>query len=193
MNHIIISTLLLLVGIIVGFGLTLLINTLRENNASKKISLMMEEASKKADQLKRDSLMEAKEKNFQLKQELDKEIKEKKQELKESELRLEKREGSLDKRDEICQKRETTIDEREEKLTQRQKEIQQEQVEVENLKKEQLELLEKISGFSKEKAREVVMQKVKDAMAKEVTLYINEQEMEAKLTAEKKAKDMLLI
>ena len=99
MNHIIISTLLLLVGIIVGFGLTLLINTLRENNASKKISLMMEEASKKADQLKRDSLMEAKEKNFQLKQELDKEIKEKKQELKESELRLEKREGSLDNRD----------------------------------------------------------------------------------------------
>ena len=192
MNHIIISTLLLLVGIIVGFGLTLLINTLRENNASKKISLMMEEASKKADQLKRDSLMEAKEKNFQLKQELDKEIKEKKQELKESELRLEKREGSLDKRDEICQKRETTIDEREEKLTQRQKEIQQEQVEVENLKKEQLELLEKISGFSKEKAREVVMQKVKDAMAKEVTLYINEQEMEAKLTAEKKAKELIV-
>ncbi|MDD6244665.1 MAG: Rnase Y domain-containing protein, partial [bacterium] len=192
MNHMIISTLLLLVGIIVGFGLTLLINTLRENNASKKISLMMDEASKKADQLKRDSLMEAKEKNFQLKQELDKEIKEKKQELKESELRLEKREGSLDKRDEICQKRETTIDEREEKLTQRQKEIQQEQVEVENLKKEQLELLEKISGFSKEKAREVVMQKVKDAMAKEVTLYINEQEMEAKLTAEKKAKDLIV-
>ena len=63
---------------------------------------------------------------------------------------------------------------------------------MENLKKEQLELLEKISGFSKEQAKEVVMQNVKSTMAKEVTLYINEQEMEAKLTAEKKAKELIV-
>lgn len=192
MNQIILSTLLLLVGLVIGFGLTMLINTLRKNNATKKIEEMLEEANKKADQLKRDSIMEAKEKNYQLKQEVDKEIKEKKQELKENELRLEKRESSMDKRDEICQKREATLDEREEKLTQRQKEIQQEQIEVENLKKEQLDLLEKISGFSKEKAKEVVMQKVKESMAREVTVYINEKEMEAKITAEKKAKELIV-
>lgn len=192
MNQIILSTLLLLVGLVIGFGLTMLINTLRKNNATKKIEEMLEEANKKADQLKRDSIMEVKEKNYQLKQEVDKEIKEKKQELKENELRLEKRESSMDKRDEICQKREATLDEREEKLTQRQKEIQQEQIEVENLKKEQLDLLEKISGFSKEKAKEVVMQKVKESMAREVNVYINEKEMEAKITAEKKAKELIV-
>ena len=192
MNQIILSTLLSLVGLVIGFGLTMLINTLRRNNATKKIEEMLSDANKKADQLKRDSIMEAKEKNYQLKQEVDKEIKEKKQELKENELRLEKRESSMDKRDEICQKREATLDEREEKLTQRQKEIQQEQIEVENLKKEQLDLLEKISGFSKEKAKEVVMQKVKESMAREVTVYINEKEMEAKITAEKKAKELIV-
>lgn len=192
MNQLILSTLLLLVGLVIGFGLTMLINTLRENSASKKIEEMLDEANKKADQLKRDSIMEAKEKNYQLRQEVDKEIKEKKQELKDNELRLEKRESSMDKRDEICQKREATLDEREEKLTQRQREIQQEQAEVENLKKEQLDLLERISGFSKEKAKEVVMQKVKETMAREVTVYINEKEMEAKITAEKKAKELIV-
>ena len=192
MNQIILSTLLLLVGLIIGFGLTMLINILKENSANKKISLMLEEATKKAEQMKRDSLMEAKEKNFQLKQEFDKEMKEKKQELKENELRLEKRESSMDKRDEICQRREATLDEREEKLTQRQKEIQAGQDEVENLKKEQLNLLEKISGFSKEQAKEVVMQKVKDGMAREVSIYINEKEMEAKITAEKQAKELIV-
>ena len=192
MNQIILSTLLLLVGLIIGFGLTMLINILKENSANKKISLMMEEATKKAEQMKRDSLMEAKEKNFQLKQEFDKEMKEKKQELKENELRLEKRESSMDKRDEICQRREATLDEREEKLTQRQKEIQAGQDEVENLKKEQLNLLEKISGFSKEQAKEVVMQKVKEGMAREVSIYINEKEMEAKITAEKQAKELIV-
>ncbi|MBD9098335.1 ribonuclease Y [bacterium] len=188
----ILSTLLLLVGLIIGFGLTMLINILKENSANKKISLMLEEATKKAEQMKRDSLMEAKEKNFQLKQEFDKEMKEKKQELKENELRLEKRESSMDKRDEICQRREATLDEREEKLTQRQKEIQAGQDEVENLKKEQLNLLEKISGFSKEQAKEVVMQKVKEGMAREVSIYINEKEMEAKITAEKQAKELIV-
>ena len=192
MNQIILSTLLLLVGLIIGFGLTMLINILKENSANKKISLMLEEATKKAEQMKRDSLMEAKEKNFQLKQEFDKEMKEKKQELKENELRLEKRESSMDKRDEICQRREATLDEREEKLTQRQKEIQAGQDEVENLKKEQLNLLEKISGFSKEQAKEVVMQKVKEGMAREVSIYINEKEMEAKITAEKQAKELIV-
>ena len=192
MNQIILSTLLLLVGLIIGFGLTMLINILKENSANKKISLMLEEATKKAEQMKRDSLMEAKEKNFQLKQEFDKEMKEKKQELKENELRLEKRESSMDKRDEICQRREATLDEREEKLTQRQKEIQAGQDEVENLKKEQLNLLEKISGFSKEQAKEVVMQKVKEGMAREVSIYINEKEMEAKIIAEKQAKELIV-
>ena len=192
MNQIILSTLLLLVGVIIGFGLTMLINILKENSANKKISLMLEEATKKAEQMKRDSLMEAKEKNFQLKQEFDKEMKEKKQELKENELRLEKRESSMDKRDEICQRREATLDEREEKLTQRQKEIQAGQDEVENLKKEQLNLLEKISGFSKEQAKEAVMQKVKEGMAREVSIYINEKEMEAKITAEKQAKELIV-
>ena len=192
MNQIILSTLLLLVGLIIGFGLTMLINILKENSANKKISLMLEEATKKAEQMKRDSLMEAKEKNFQLKQEFDKEMKEKKQELKENELRLEKRESSMDKRDEICQRREATLDEREEKLTQRQKEIQAGQDEVENLKKEQLNLLEKISGFSKEQDKEVVMQKVKEGMAREVSIYINEKEMEAKIIAEKQAKELIV-
>ena len=68
MNQIILSTLLLLVGLVIGFGLTMLINTLRRNNATKKIGEMWSDANKKADQLKRDSIMEAKEKNYQIKQ-----------------------------------------------------------------------------------------------------------------------------
>ena len=43
MNQIILSTLLLLVGLVIGFGLTMLINTLRKNNATKKIEEMLED------------------------------------------------------------------------------------------------------------------------------------------------------
>ena len=54
---------------------------------------------------------------------------------------------------------------------------------MEEIKKEQLELLEKISGFSKEKAKDLVMKQVKENMTKEISEYIREQENEAKLTA----------
>ncbi len=192
MNQMILSIFLILIGLIVGFGLTVIYNSLREKNTTDKINKMLEEAQKNADKLKRDAIMEAKEKNYQLKNEVDKEIKEKKSELKESEARLLQRESSMDKRDELYQKREATLDERENKLTQKQKEIQKEEEKVEDIKKEQLEILEKISGFSKEKAKELVMKNVKEAMEKEISIYIAEQEEEAKLTSEKKAREFIV-
>ncbi len=192
MKEIAFSILLLMIGLISGFGLTMLISMIRENSATKKINHMLEEAHKNAEKLKRDSIMEAKEKSYQLKNEIDKEIKERKNELKENETRLLQRESSMDKRDEICQKREATLDEREEKLTQRLQDIQQQQAKVEEIKKEQLTLLEQISGFSKDKAKQLVMNNVKDAMKREIAVYISEQETEAKLTAEKKARELIV-
>ena len=192
MNNIVFSILLIMIGLVCGFGLTLLVNLLRENATSNKIALMLEEAKKNAEKVKRDTIMEAKEKAYQLKNDVDKEIKEKKAELKETENRLLQRENSMDKRDELYQKREATLDSREEKLTQKQKEIQEEQGKVEELKKQQLDLLEQISGFSKEKAHDLVMKNVKEAMSREIALYISEQEIEAKLTVEKKSKELIV-
>ena len=63
---------------------------------------------------------------------------------------------------------------------------------MEKLKEEQLKLLESISGYSKEKARELVMKKVEDAMTLEIAAYIKEKEAEAKLEVDKKSKNMLV-
>ena len=103
------------------------------------------------------------------------------------------RENTLDKRDELFQKREISLDERELKLSEKQKNIQDEQTKVEEIKQEQLNLLAEISGFSKEKAKDLVMKKVEEQMSKEITSYIKERENEAKLEADKKAKDLLVI
>ena len=192
MERILISILLVFFGFFCGFGLTFLVNYLREGATSKKIDKMLDEASKNADKIKRDAVMEAKEKAYQLKLEVDKDIKEKKSELKDNETRLLQREGSLDKRDELCQKREATLDEREEKIIQRQKEIQDEQAKVEEIKKQQIALLEEISSYSKEKAHDLIMQSVKDSMSREIAIYISEQENEAKMNADKKAHELIV-
>ena len=192
MNEMLLSILLIIFGLICGFGLTFLVTYIREGTTSKKIDKMLSDAEKNADKIKRDAVMEAKEKSYQLKLEVDKDIKEKKAELKDSENKLLQRESSLDKRDEICQKRESNLDEREEKLIQRQKDIQEKEAKVEEIKKEQISLLEEISGYSKEKAHDLIMKNVKESMSREIAIYISEQENDAKMTADKKAQEMIV-
>lgn len=187
-----ISILLVVVGLGTGAVGSFAVSKIKEKNASNKASSILEKAKKDGEKAKRELLFEAKEEVHKLKMEIDKEIKEKKSELKESEERLIQREKNMDKRDETYQKRENLLDERDEKLSLKQQELLNEQVKVEEIKKEQLDLLEKISGFTKEKAKKMVMNKVEESMNKEITMYIKERENEAKLEVDKKAKNLLV-
>ena len=186
------SILLVAVGLLIGFIIAFIINSLKVSKASKKAEAMIAQAKKEIEKAKRDAAIEQKEEAHKLKMDLDKEIRERKEELKESENRLLQREASIDKRDEMHQKRELALDEREEKLSERQIEIQNEKSKVEEIKREQLELLEKISGFSKDKARELVMSQVRENMSKEISEYIHERENEAKLQADKSAREYIV-
>ena len=192
MDSILFSILLIVVGLILGFVLNTIINHFRENNAFKKVDLILEKAKKDAERTKRDSILETKEEIHKLKLDYEKEVKERKAELKESEERLIQREKNMDKRDELYQKRELTLDERENKLFDKQKEIQDEQVKVEEIKQQQLDLLHEISGINGDKAKEMVMSKVKESMTKEISAYIKERENEAKLEVDRKAKELLV-
>ncbi|MDO5393527.1 MAG: ribonuclease Y [Mycoplasmatota bacterium] len=192
MNNTMISILLIAVGLLIGFIIAFVINSLKVSKASKKAESMIASAKKEIEKAKRDAAIEQKEEAHKLKMDLDKEIRERKEELKESENRLLQREANIDKRDEMYQKRELALDEREEKLSERQIEIQNEKSKVEEIKKEQLDLLEKISGFSKEKAREQVMSQVRENMSKEIAEYIHERENEAKLQADKSAREYIV-
>ena len=63
---------------------------------------------------------------------------------------------------------------------------------MEEIKKEQLEKLEKISCYSKEEAREIILKKVEEDMSLEIAAYIKDKEAEAKMTVDKNAKSLLV-
>ncbi len=192
MNHIVFSILLVLIGLFVGIIFMMILNSLKVLSATKKANKLLEDAETQADKLKRDSILEAKEENHRLKNELNQEIKEKKSEIKESEERLLAREESIDRRDQILQNREQILDSKEQDLLDKQKDIQKEQVELENTKNEQIKLLEKIAGYTKEEAKDEIMKKVENMMDLEITSYIKDREAEAKLEVDKNAKNMLV-
>lgn len=192
MNNTVFSILLVIIGLFLGIGLTFIINHFRVNNAESKINQLSEKARKESEKLKRDMLFEAKEEAHKLKMDLDKEIKEKKAEIKESENRLIQREQNMDKRDENYQKREQFLDNREEKMQEQIKKIQNDQAEMEKLKQEQIDMLSKISGLDKNRAKDLIMKKVEESMNIEIANYIKEKEDEAKLNADKNAKNLLV-
>ncbi len=192
MNSTIFSILIFVLGIIIGLVVLSIINYIKNKKIEKKADSIIASAKKEADKIKRETLFETKEEVNKLKLEADKEIKEKKNEIKESEERILQREKNIDKRDEMMQSREKSLEDRENNLLKKQDEIQEIKEKMEAIKREQLEELEKISGFSKEQARESVMKLVEEKMAKEIATYIKERETEAKLDVDAKAREMLV-
>lgn len=192
MNDGLLFILALLVGIIVGAIIILVVNFIRNRNNENKAGKMIEQAKKEAEKQKRDALLELKEESYRLKQETDKEIKEKKSEIKEAEERLLQRENSLDKREELLQKRDAMLDQKDSTLVNKQKDLQEKEAKIEELLKSEMEQLENIAKFTKEKAHDLIMKRVEENMSREIAEYIKEQETEAKLKANEAAKNLIV-
>ena len=182
----------LLVGLVAGGLVTFLIVVFTGAGAGKKAEKLLNEAKKEADKHKRDSLLELKEESFKLKQETDKEIKERKAEITQSEERLLQREQSLDKREEMLQNRDNMLEQKDNNLSALQKQVQEKESKMDDLLKEEMEKLETIAKFSKEKAHDMIMQKVESSMEVEIAEFIKEREAEAKLEVDNKAKNLLV-
>ena len=187
-----VAILALLIGIILGIIVILVVNYLRGKNESNKATKLIDQAKKEAEKQKRDTLLELKEESYRLKQETDKEIKEKKAEIKESEERLLQREKSLDKREEILQNRDNMLDQKDNNLLSKQKDLQEKEAKIDELMKSEMEQLESIAKFSKEKAHDLIMKRVEESMSLEIADYIKQQEAEAKLQANETAKNLII-
>ena len=192
MDNVIISILLVVVGLLVGAFIMIIVNKLKVSAAQKEADKLIQDAKKEAEKAKRDGILELKEESYKLKNQTDAEIKEKKKELNDLSQRIDNREKSLDKRDELLTEREKNLDQKDKDLLAQQKEIQEKDAKMESIIKEQIALLEKISGFSKEKARETILKKVEDEMGKEISIYLKEREDAAKLEADRKAKELIV-
>ncbi len=191
-TNMLVSILLVLVGFGVGIITMFIFNFVRKNRATNTADDILNKANAEAEKIKKDTIAEAKEEIKQLKEENEKEIKEKKEEIKETEKRLNSREESIERREQSLDNRENSLEEKENNLINKQNVIQDEEAKVEEIKKEQLELLEKISSYTKEQAREIILKQVEETMTLEITTLIKEKEAEAKLVVDKNAKNLLV-
>ena len=163
-----------------------------KNAASSKVKAaeersrqIIDDAVKTAEDKKRESMLEIKEESIKAKNDLDKEIKERRNEIQKNERRIVQKEENLDRKLEAIEKREAGFAAKEETLN-KQKE------EVAKLNEQRLQELERISGLTSEQAKEYLLKTIEEDVKIDTAKLIKEMETQAKEEAGKKAKDYVV-
>ena len=154
-------------------------------NAEEKARGIIDEAVKTAEEKKRESMLEIKEESIKAKNDLDKEIKERRNEISRNERRIVQKEENVDKKLEAIEKREAGFAVKEE-------ELKKQKIEISKLNEQRLQELERISGLTSEQAKEYLLKTIEEDVKLDTAKLIKEMENKAKEEADKKAKDYVV-
>ncbi len=165
--------------------------TYRKKIAEKEISSAEEEARriineaiKSSESKKREALLEAKEEILQSRTEYEKEEKSRRADLQKQERRLQQKEENLDRKTE-------NIEKKEELLASKHAAADKAQEEIDLIKRSQTEMLERISGFTVEEAKQYLISQVEGEVTHEAAVKIKEIEQRAKEEADQRAKEIV--
>ena len=174
----------LLIGILVGIQI-------RKKKAEREISSaedeakrIINEAIKSAESKKREALLEAKEEILKNRAEYEKEVKERRADMQRQERRLQQKEENIDRKTDAIEKKE-------EALAEKHDAILKEQDEIKLIKRSQTEMLERISGFTADQAKEYLIQQVESEVTHETAMKIKEIEARAKDEADQRAREIV--
>ena len=157
----------------------------RLGDADTKARQIIDDAIKTAEEKKRESMIEVKEETIKARSELDQEIKERRNEMTRSERRIQQKEENIDKKTEQIERREQSLAAKEENLAKKKEE-------VDRLGEQRTEELEKVSGLTRDEAKELIIRTVEEDVKHEVAIRIKEAETNAKEEADKRAKEYIV-
>lgn len=153
-------------------------------SASQEAARIVNNAMTEAEQKKKETILEAKDEIHKLRSETERDLRERRAEVQRQERRIIQKEESLDKKVEAQEKKEEIV-------SQKLKDVEAKENEVESLKRSQLEILEKISGYSREQAKDVILKTLEDQLVHEKAAKIFEYEQQLKDDMDKLAGEVI--
>ncbi|MEE5992634.1 MAG: ribonuclease Y [Oscillospiraceae bacterium] len=153
----------------------------RAAKAQAQLEAVEEAAQKDAETIRKEAVVEAKDEIFKLRQDAEKEIRDRRNEISKQERRLHQKEENLDKKMDTLEKKEETL---QGKLH----EAESIREQAETIRQQQLETLERISGLTKEQAKEYILQTLDNELVHEKAVRISAYEQQVKEEAEEKAR-----
>ena len=184
----IIAIILIIVALVIGTAVGFLY---RQNVTEKKIGRteeyannLLAEATHKAEEKKKEAILEAKEEVIRLRSELDKEVRDRRSEVTKQERRLNQREETLDKKLD-------NLEAREEALNEKYKEAERIEAEAQKLHDQQQSELERISNMTMEEAKDVLISRIQKDAYHDAAVMVRDIESRAKEEADKKARNII--
>ncbi len=153
-------------------------------SAQQEATRIVNDAVSKAESKKKEAILEAKDEIHRQRTELEKELRERRSEVQRQERRLSQKEESLDRKME-------NIEKKDEQLNNKIKAADKKAEEIELVKRSQIEMLEKISGFNKEQAKDYLLKTLESDLVHEKAVKVMEYEQKTKDEADEKAREII--
>ncbi|WP_416176368.1 ribonuclease Y [Clostridium sp.] len=155
-----------------------------KEKAIEESNRLKDEAKKEAESIKKEAVLEAKDEVHRLRNDFERESRDRRNEAQRFERRLIQREELLDKKNDALEKKEDSLDKKQQK-------IEALRLSVEELYEKQNQELQRLSGLSKEEAKEILLEKVKKEIKHETAIMIKDVETKAKEEADKKSREII--
>ncbi|MCB6992046.1 ribonuclease Y [bacterium 210820-DFI.6.37] len=181
---IVIAIITLLLGLLIGYIIRKTVGEKAIGSAEQKARNLILDAENRSETIRKEYILEAKEEAHKLRSDADREIRERRSEISKSERRLVQKEESIDRKLENIEKKEESITNKEQSIISKQKEL-------DHVIQRQMEELEKISGYSVEEAKSILLANTEKEIRYEASLMIKDIESKAKEEADKRAKEII--
>lgn len=182
----------LIIGVAVGFVLKNISDAKQLTNAKLNAETIIDDAINQAQVLKREALFEAKEENLKYRNEIEDELKDRRNEVSRTENRLIQKEDNLDQKSMNLDQRELNLDKKEEDFVIRTEALEGQEKRVEELIQAQQLELEKVARMTKDDAKEIILANTEKELSQEIAVMIRDAEQQAKDEANRNAKEVII-
>ncbi|MCI8648160.1 MAG: ribonuclease Y [Firmicutes bacterium] len=181
---IIVAIMTLVLGLLIGYIIRKTVGEKAIGSAEQKAKNLILDAENRSETIRKEYILEAKEETHKLRSDADREIRERRSEISKSERRLIQKEESIDRKLENIEKKEESITNKEQAIIAKRKEL-------DHVLEQQMEELEKISGYSVEEAKAILLANTEKEIRYEASVMIKDIESKAKEEADKRAKEII--
>lgn len=182
----------LIAGVIIGRVILKKIFASEGQKVKEKADILLKEAELQAETIKKDKIIEAKENLLNIKTEFEEEVSRKKNQIITNENRLKQKEQHISRQIEQNKRKEAELDSSKENLTAQLEILNKRKSDLDKIKQEQVNALEKIANLSADEAENQLVEALKDEAQTKASSYIKDIMEEAKMTATKKAKKIVI-
>ena len=191
MTNILIFMVIALIAAVAGYFMRKHVAEKKVKNAEVQAQHILEQAKKEVQDKRREAELEAKDLLYRVRQDFERETKDRRQEIAALEKRLTQKEENIDRRLDLLEKKEKEIEAARDNVRKQEESIKTKETQLQGLIAEEKERLQKISSLSAEEAKQILLSRLNEELNNEKAVLIKRQEEELRVITDKKAKEII--